>query len=95
MKCWRLTATPVLTKICTLVKSCSKSSRTHKKHCDKLQGNVFHMCNYLKICISVENTYFGSWLTNWGTGKPLVTPGRAIKGALKPAEGQIDSSKAS
>ena len=74
MKRWRLTATPVLTEIYTLVKSRSKSSRTHEKHCDKLQGNVFHMCNCLKICISVENTYFGSWLTNWGSWKPLVTP---------------------
>ena len=74
MKRWKLTATPVLTEIYTLVKSRSKSSKTHKEHCDKLQGNVFHTCNCLKICIFVENTYIGSWLTNWGSWKPLVTP---------------------
>ena len=74
MKRWRLTATPVLTEIYTSVKSRSKSSKTHEKHCDKLQGNVFHMCNCLKICISVGNTYFGSWLTNWGSWKPMATP---------------------
>ena len=74
IKRWSLTATPVLIKVYTLVKSCSKSNRTHEKHCDNLQGN--DLCRYscLKICISVENTYFGSWLTNWGHWKPLVTP---------------------
>ena len=94
MKRWKLTATPVLTKIYTLVKSRSKSSQMHEKHCDKLHGNVFHTCNCLKICISVENTYFGSWLTNCGSWKPLVTPPcRAIKGALRPAKGQIEPSQ--
>ena len=70
IKRWRLTATPVLTEIYTLVKSRSKSSKTHEKHCDKLQGNVFHTCNCLKICVFVENTYFGLWPTNWGSWNP-------------------------
>ena len=74
MKRWRLTTTPVLTEIYTSVKSHSKSSKTHEKHCDNLQDNVLCMYSCLKICNSAENTYFGSWLTNWGRWEPLVTP---------------------
>ena len=82
IKHWRLTATHVLTKIYTLVKSCSKSSRTHENHCDNLQGNVLCMYSCLKICNSVEihilvhGLPMGGQLETPGNPPPL---GRVLK----------------